>query len=594
MGNNKDVFSIRKVSFGVGSIIIGGLCFVTINDNAYASESRNTPEQVTVSKPIEVPNPLTASESPKTSTQITVTKSSKAPTHINVPELKTTLSHSIAPQPSIVPAEANVPEQINESKHINTFVNTNPNPDSNVSHSFNDYNTIILNNHEIYTADIEGSTAVKGNVIQYGGFTYGASGTGAFNIIGDKKLKDNTPALLVGGNIYSDNPKSLIIESNGIVGNEDNKNLDKVQINKGNVTKLNTNKIDNIFNILEKDIDNLIAENSNIVHGTTESKDFKDYKETTNNGKKYLVINMKDSYTHIKDIYIPENLESYEKIIFSSEAERIDIDHGSIVFHHNIVDTGKPDNKVLKQLSQKLYWHFPNAQQVNISGYGLIGNMYAKNANVYASDGSLNGQLVANNLIQKGGFELHNFTPEAPKDIDEGKGPIEPGSNVIPEVKVPDQPSPPDETVAPEAPKDVDEGKDPTEPGGNVIPKVKVPDQPGHIDETVIPELPDFPDYVKSNMPMVGTNEQSAPVGVIYTSEAPKTLDNHYMSLGLKGYATPNINISNQIYKLSDNVLTKLPDTGETPSSKRILFGYLMSLLGVLLLFGRKYRKQSN
>nr|WP_289781330.1 collagen-binding domain-containing protein [Staphylococcus agnetis] len=442
------------------------------------------------------------------------------------------------------------------SPQKNAFIKTNQIQDSNVSHSFNDYNTIILNNHEIYTADIEGSTAVKGNVIQYGGFTYGASGTGAFNIIGDKKLKDNTPALLVGGNIYSDNPKSLIIESNGIVGNEDNKNLNKVQINKGNVTKLNTKEIDNIFNILEKDVDNLIAENNNIVHGTTESKDFKDYKETTYNGKKYLVINMKESYMHIKDIYIPENLESYEKIIFSSEAESIDIDHGSIVFHHNIVDTGKPDNKVLKQLSQKLYWHFPNAQQVNISGYGLIGNMYAKNATAYASDGSLNGQLVANNLIQKGGFELHNFTPEAPKDVDEGKGPKEPGDNVIPEVKV--------------------------------------PDRPGHIVKTVSPKLPDFPNYVNSNMSMVGPNEPSAPVGVIYTSEAPRTLDNHFMSSGLKGYVTPNINISNQFDKPIDNVISKLPDTGKTPSSKRILFGYLMSLLGVLLLCERKYRKQSN
>nr|WP_289780902.1 collagen-binding domain-containing protein [Staphylococcus agnetis] len=480
------------------------------------------------------------------------------------------------------------------SPQKNAFIKTNQIQDSNVSHSFNDYNTIILNNHEIYTADIEGSTAVKGNVIQYGGFTYGASGTGAFNIIGDKKLKDNTPALLVGGNIYSDNPKSLIIESNGIVGNEDNKNLNKVQINKGNVTKLNTKEIDNIFNILEKDVDNLIAENNNIVHGTTESKDFKDYKETTYNGKKYLVINMKESYMHIKDIYIPENLESYEKIIFSSEAESIDIDHGSIVFHHNIVDTGKPDNKVLKQLSQKLYWHFPNAQQVNISGYGLIGNMYAKNATVYASDGSLNGQLVANNLIQKGGFELHNFTPEAPKDVDEGKGPKEPGDNVIPEVKVPDRPNHPGETVAPEAPKDVNEGKGPIGPSDNVIPEVKVPDRPGHIVKTVSPKLPDFPNYVNSNMSMVGPNEPSAPVGVIYTSEAPRTLDNHFMSSGLKGYVTPNINISNQFDKPIDNVISKLPDTGKTPSSKRILFGYLMSLLGVLLLCERKYRKQSN
>ncbi|MCO4341262.1 choice-of-anchor A family protein [Staphylococcus agnetis] len=570
MGNNKDVFSIRKVSFGVGSIIIGGLCFVTINDNAYASESRNAPEQVTVT------------DSSKASDQDTISEPRRASEPATVFE------------PTLVLDQADETHHKMASPQKNAFIKTNQIQDSNVSHSFNDYNTIILNNHEIYTADIEGSTAVKGNVIQYGGFTYGASGTGAFNIIGDKKLKDNTPALLVGGNIYSDNPKSLIIESNGIVGNEDNKNLNKVQINKGNVTKLNTKEIDNIFNILEKDVDNLIAENNNIVHGTTESKDFKDYKETTYNGKKYLVINMKESYMHIKDIYIPENLESYEKIIFSSEAESIDIDHGSIVFHHNIVDTGKPDNKVLKQLSQKLYWHFPNAQQVNISGYGLIGNMYAKNATVYASDGSLNGQLVANNLIQKGGFELHNFTPEAPKDVDEGKGPKEPGDNVIPEVKVPDRPNHPGETVAPEAPKDVNEGKGPIGPSDNVIPEVKVPDRPGHIVKTVSPKLPDFPNYVNSNMSMVGPNEPSAPVGVIYTSEAPRTLDNHFMSSGLKGYVTPNINISNQFDKPIDNVISKLPDTGKTPSSKRILFGYLMSLLGVLLLCERKYRKQSN
>lgn len=72
MGNNKDVFSIRKVSFGVGSIIIGGLCFVTINDNAYASESRNAPEQVTVTDSSKAPDQDTISEPRRASEPATV------------------------------------------------------------------------------------------------------------------------------------------------------------------------------------------------------------------------------------------------------------------------------------------------------------------------------------------------------------------------------------------------------------------------------------------------------------------------------------------------------------------------------------------
>jgi fimbrial isopeptide formation D2 family protein len=46
---------------------------------------------------------------------------------------------------------------------------------------------------------------------------------------------------------------------------------------------------------------------------------------------------------------------------------------------------------------------------IKISGYGMIGDIYAPNATVDTGGGSVNGSLYVNNLISNGGFEVHNF-----------------------------------------------------------------------------------------------------------------------------------------------------------------------------------------
>ena len=77
--------------------------------------------------------------------------------------------------------------------------------------------------------------------------------------------------------------------------------------------------------------------------------------------------------------------------------------------HYGVVDTGKPGNKTLAMLSQKVMWIFPNATKVKVAGKGIVGSLIAPNAFVDTKGGSVNGQLVAGSLNQFGGFESHNY-----------------------------------------------------------------------------------------------------------------------------------------------------------------------------------------
>ena len=76
---------------------------------------------------------------------------------------------------------------------------------------------------------------------------------------------------------------------------------------------------------------------------------------------------------------------------------------------NGIVNTSKPQNKTLYKLASKVIWMFPNAEKVYIGGKGIVGSIIAPNAYVDTKGGSVNGQLVAGELNQFGGFECHNF-----------------------------------------------------------------------------------------------------------------------------------------------------------------------------------------
>ncbi|MEG0459334.1 MAG: choice-of-anchor A family protein, partial [Vagococcus sp.] len=286
-----------------------------------------------------------------------------------------------------------------------------------VSSNYRDYNSIIFNDHTVHTADIEGSVAIGGDIITHGGFTYAGSYSNAHNIIGQGSLHEGTPGLVVAGNINYNSDSLVVVEGGNFI------HTDLYQVSKKfnidpNFSMINWSKeqMDALFNSFKADIANEMSLYKSMMTDQTEETiyhkkeawvsqfDFYESKESDS----VLFVDMSAESHDINDIYLP-NLDAYDHVIIYSSQPSLKFSRGSIVYKGFPIDTGKPNNDVLFDMASKLTWVLPNATDLRIEGYGLIGDVYAPNASVDTKGGSLNGSLYAENLISAGGFEVHNF-----------------------------------------------------------------------------------------------------------------------------------------------------------------------------------------
>ena len=286
-----------------------------------------------------------------------------------------------------------------------------------VSSNYRDYNSIIFNDHTVHTADIEGSVAIGGDVITHGGFTYAGSYGNAYNIIGQGSLHEGTPGLVVAGNVNYNSDSLVVVEGGNFIHTDSYQASNKFNMDP-NFSMINWSKeqMDALFNSFKADIANEMSLYKSMMTDQTEETiyhkkeawvsqfDFYESKESDS----VLFVDMSAESHDINDIYLP-NLDAYDHVIIYSSQPSLKFSRGSIVYKGFPIDTGKPNNDVLFDMASKLTWVLPNATDLRIEGYGLIGDVYAPNASVDTKGGSLNGSLYAENLISAGGFEVHNF-----------------------------------------------------------------------------------------------------------------------------------------------------------------------------------------
>ncbi|MGF2054885.1 collagen-binding domain-containing protein [Vagococcus fluvialis] len=185
--------------------------------------------------------------------------------------------------------------------------------------------------------------------------------------------------------------------------------------------------MDSLFTTFKNDINNEISNLESFVTSQTEDKlhyaqkqwesEFSLYVSERN--EKVLFADMSNQNHDLKEIRIP-NIDDYDHVVIYSNQSAIRFANGSIALDGKPIDTGKPQNQELYDLAGKLTWVLPNMTDIKISGYGMIGDIYAPNATVDTKGGSVNGSLYVNNLISNGGFEVHNFRskpviPEKPE-----------------------------------------------------------------------------------------------------------------------------------------------------------------------------------
>ncbi|MBO0436605.1 collagen-binding domain-containing protein [Vagococcus fluvialis] len=300
--------------------------------------------------------------------------------------------------------------------------------DDGVSQNYRDYNSIIFNDHTFYTADVEGSAAVGGNVIAKGGFSYAASAGGAHVLMGQPSLHPNTPGLILKGDFNFNSPALVILTGGDFVYTDNYTESVKLDIRDNSQKKLwSQGKMDSLFSTFRNDINNEISNLESFVTSQTEDKlhyaqkqwesEFSLYVSEKN--EKVLFADMSNQNHDLKEIRIP-NIDDYDHVVIYSNQSAIRFANGSIVLDGKQIDTGKPQNQELYDLAGKLTWVLPNITDIKIEGYGMIGDIYAPNATVDTKGGSVNGSLYVNNLISNGGFEVHNFRskpviPEKPE-----------------------------------------------------------------------------------------------------------------------------------------------------------------------------------
>ena len=300
--------------------------------------------------------------------------------------------------------------------------------DDGVSQNYRDYNSIIFNDHTFYTADIEGSVAVGGNIIAEGGFSYAASAGGAHVLMGQPSLHPNTPGLVLNGDFNFKSPALVILAGGDFVYTDNYTESVKLDIRDDSQKKLwSQEKMNSLFTTFKNDINNEISNLESFVTSQTEDKlhyaqkqwesEFSLYVSERN--EKVLFADMSNQNHDLKEIRIP-NIDDYDHVVIYSNQSAIRFANGSIALDGKPIDTGKPQNQELYDLAGKLTWVLPNMTDIKISGYGMIGDIYAPNATVDTKGGSVNGSLYVNNLISNGGFEVHNFRskpviPEKPE-----------------------------------------------------------------------------------------------------------------------------------------------------------------------------------
>ncbi|AND08035.1 SpaA isopeptide-forming pilin-related protein [Bacillus thuringiensis] len=279
------------------------------------------------------------------------------------------------------------------------------------------YNAVVFGNHKAIGGDIEGATAVQGDM-DASGYTIVGAAAGTSNIVGEKWVDEGYPSLLLSGKFKKSREESFIIQ-NGIV----------VMTKESDPDRIIQSSYDRIVYKEKLEIDAKFNEFRNIVNQV--SKNASQYKTNTpipnmshgigkdiNNPNIYVSSELTGKINlDIRDVFLP-NAKDKDFIVMYSDATEVTFKNGSILYDTNnigratdIVPTSQPysPNSPFTQLYGKVIWVFPNAKKIITEGYGVVGSVFAPNAVLETKGGSINGQAFVGAVQQTGGFEFHNF-----------------------------------------------------------------------------------------------------------------------------------------------------------------------------------------
>lgn len=299
------------------------------------------------------------------------------------------------------------------------------------------YNALLFKDIIARQADSEGALAVGGNG-QFGsndnGYHEYDIGTATPSIygweatfIGYYKNPNKYPSLILGGSIDSKSTNAKVYAGGTILNKsyQNNYNQGSFRFISRKIEFVNDDMVDSFFKKARHIVDCTSEKLLKFSNKTISSWQLKnigilsleDYVvPDMYPNYKVVVLNLdtnKDDTVLLGDLYTSNDIFNYDAVIINIHGENIRIGNGNVYYDNQVIPIYPIKyeiNKTINELASRLIFHFPDAKNINMSLYALIGSVIAPNADVSALGGSINGMLVANSLHQQNGMEMHAFT----------------------------------------------------------------------------------------------------------------------------------------------------------------------------------------
>ena len=295
------------------------------------------------------------------------------------------------------------------------------------------YNVLLFNGITALQSNCEGALAVSDDArfgSQLYGYDIGVAGMPGWEsiVIGNHENPNGYPSLLLGGTVDERSISTRVYAGNVAMKLSHQEYYEKNEFRfdcAEGVSFVTDATVENFFMQAKKqvlDTASVLAQgNSNAITmselrqlGQLALDDYENKNIKTDS--KIVCLNLEcqpGDLIKISEINFTDKVFDYDTIVINVLAENITFADGAMLYYGapiQIVPSIYPENQLIQELASRVIFNFPNATEVNMVNYSVIGSIIAPHANVITTGGTINGMLIADSLLQDVGMDIHAFT----------------------------------------------------------------------------------------------------------------------------------------------------------------------------------------
>ncbi len=267
------------------------------------------------------------------------------------------------------------------------------------------FSVFVKNDYTMTSGSVEGRIAVANDLVLDENARI-ATGYNAETVIGYFLENTEYPSIVNAGSIQM-HGNAEVVDGNVTTTDITDEQLLKLEGATSGIVVDTRENLTKAFEYFNKQADHIISDLASVVPDLNDPSLSQPGKTYYDQKDKSLIISEMAPTDSEKNVLAIDKIEigtlqSYEKLIISSDAETINIDEAAVYYQGALIEVDKLDNldQNVESLANNVVWFFPNAKQVTINKSEVIGSIYAPLADMELNKSALAGQLLVNNLKQ--------------------------------------------------------------------------------------------------------------------------------------------------------------------------------------------------